>query len=162
MVNITLDSIFIFLIMQCVFWDIKKRIIPNKINIAIFSTALVKAVYIAILYAFFNQHANLDIAEYIYSRLGGFLIALLLFGLPYMIKQNVGAGDLKTACSSALFLGFSSALTMFFTAFLSCSVYVFFLQIYAIITKKAKAKELPFAPFLLIGAIYVLIRKYFP
>ena len=66
---------------------------------------------------------------------------MLLFGIPYLIKQSVGAGDLKIACSSGLFLGFSSALTAFFTAFLSCAAYAIFLQIYVKITKKATAKS---------------------
>ena len=161
MVCIILDLIFIILIMQCAFWDIKKRIIPNKKSLAIFLIALVKIVYITVHYLFFNETLSFDITEYFYSRLGGFFIALLLFGIPYLIKQSVGAGDLKIACSSGLFLGFSSALTAFFTAFLSCAAYAIILQIYVKTTKKATAKTVPFAPFLLIGSAYVLIKNFF-
>ena len=161
MVCIILDLIFIILIMQCAFWDIKKRIIPNKKSLAIFLIALVKIVYIAVHYLFFNKTLSLDITEYFYSRLGGFFIALLLFGIPYMIKQSVGAGDLKIACSSGLFLGFSSALTAFFTAFLSCAAYAIFLQIYVKKNKKSNGQNSAVCSFLTYRFSIRVNKKFF-
>lgn len=148
-VFIVLDIIFLVLCLLAAFIDIKARLIPNKLILLSLLLVILKIIF-SIFYKTFN----------ITIFLGGFSLALLFIGIPYLINQSIGAGDLKLVCLSGAFLGLQGAFTYLCSSFISCACFALILNLYCLIRKKPRAKTLPFAPFLFIGFFYAIIINY--
>lgn len=145
-----LDFLYIFLLLIAAITDICKRIIPNKICLLMLILSLFKIIL---------QWNSGKV--YIFSVFSGFLLPLIIIGIPFFINNSMGAGDLKLSAASGLFLGFRLSLITLCVSFLFCALFAILLKIYKLILKKPNAKTLPFAPFLLFGSLYAMITKYF-
>lgn len=152
--NLIYNVIFIGIITLSAYTDIKKRIIPNKLVICMIILSLTNLITKLI-----YSYNTINILHFLLSTFLGLLIAIIFTGIPYYTNKSIGAGDVKLAGASGLFLGFRPCLQMLFISFLSCAVISIIIVIYNNIQKKPQAKTMPFAPFLLVGAFYSLIIK---
>lgn len=144
---IILDVIYIILLATISYTDIKYRKIPNKINILILVLALTKNI--------FKFNIN-----FLYSSAAGFILALIFVGIPYLIHENMGAGDLKLSVFSGIYLGFYHTLTLLTISYMSCAIFAIITNIFKRITKKPKTTVLPFAPFVFFGSLYLFAINY--
>ena len=142
------DITYIVLLAFISAFDVKYRKIPNKASILILLLSLIKTVVT------FNIDA-------VYSSVGGFLIALIFVGIPYIIRENMGAGDLKLVAFSGIYWGFYQTLTLLALSYISCALFAIIINIFKKITKKPKITTLPFAPFVLFGSLYLFVINYF-
>jgi len=142
------DITYIVLLAFISGFDIKYRKIPNKASILILFLGLIKTVVTF----------NIDV---VYSSAGGFLIALIFVGIPYIIRENMGAGDLKLVAFSGIYWGFCQTLTLLALSYISCALFAIITNIFKKITKKPKITTLPFAPFVLFGSLYLFVINYF-
>ncbi len=127
-------------IMTILWQDLREMMIPDSISYAL--------LFFAIL---FSWAFTGDFLKTIYGGLVGFLpIALLVY--PSRGKW-MGEGDVKLATALGLLVGFPSAAVFMVMAFFSGGLY----GAIALIAKKAKLKTaVPFAPFLIFGALIAL------
>lgn len=144
---IILDIIYIILLATISYTDIKYRKIPNKINILILFLALIKNIL----------KFNLS---FLYSSATGFILALIFVGVPYLIHENMGAGDLKLSAFLGIYWGFYHTLTLLALSYISCAIFAIITNIFKQITKKPKTTTLPFAPFVLFGSLYLFAINY--
>ncbi len=144
---IIFDVIYIILLATISYIDIKHRIIPNKINFLILFFALTKNIF------------KLNIS-FLYYSAAGFIIALIFVGIPYLIHENMGAGDLKLSAFSGIYWGFYHTLTLLAVSYISCALFAVIINIFKKITKKPKITTLPFAPFVLFGSLYLFAINY--
>lgn len=152
------DLTFIIMMIIGSFFDIKKRIIPNKICL---SLLLITAIKLILIITININNNNFSFIHFFLSLFFALLITLIFLGVPYFINNSIGGGDLKLGCCLGLFLGFKQTASVLFISFLSCAIFAIIINIIKYLTKKPKAKTLPFAPFLLLGLLYTLFIKYF-
>lgn len=131
------------------FYDFKHQIIPDKL-------AIILAVSSFVGLFLFNQN-GLDIhMPSLMDMASGFIIALP-FLLLFIVSQGawMGLGDAKLAVSLGWLLGLSRAISGVFLAF---CVGAFISVFLVILSRKYNMKsEIPFAPFLVFGAILAFI-----
>lgn len=132
-----------------IYIDIKKKYIPNFLNIFIF--------LLGILYLGLKEPFNFFIAISTYS-----FPLILLYGYlsDFLQKEILGFGDIKLVISLAPFV-YQPAINIFFQiyifyfiTFVSASIYILFLFIYTFSKHKIsclKSYELAFSPFLIIS-----------
>lgn len=147
---IIFDVIYIILLTTASVTDIKYRKIPNKINIIILLLALIKSIIQLALFG----------SKDIFSSLAGFTVALIFVGIPYLLHDNMGAGDLKLSAFSGIYLGFYHTLTLLAVSYISCAIFAAVINVFKRITKKPKITTLPFAPFVLFGSLYLFAINY--
>ena len=154
---IIFDLSFTILMFFGALYDIKKRIIPNKLCLIMLITFILKSSYLLI---FNRNNPEFSYSNFFSSILTGFLLAFITLGIPFFISKTMGGGDIKAGCCIGLFLGFKNTLSLFFISFFSCALFALFINISKTIMKKPKIKTLPFAPFLLLGYFHILSLKY--
>lgn len=147
---IIFDVMFITSLVAASVTDIKHRKIPNKINIIILFLALTKSIMQVAVFG----------SKDIFSSLAGFVIALIFVGVPYLLHENMGAGDLKLSVFLGIYLGFRHTLTLLAVSYISCALFAIAINIFKRITKKPKITTLPFAPFVLFGSLYLFAINY--
>jgi prepilin signal peptidase PulO-like enzyme (type II secretory pathway) len=82
------------------------------------------------------------------------VVFILLWMVSYCTKGSIGMGDAKLCAVLALYLGVENSLYMLALSIISCGVAAAFL----IISSKAnKNRSLPFAPFVAVSTLAVLI-----
>lgn len=117
------------------------------------------------------KHQKIDIRLLLFLLTGGILsilagevkalsaivAAILMFSLLgfiyYASKKSIGGGDVLLCCTTALYLGVEKSLEMLTAAILICGAAGLILMI---VKKSPKHSQIPFAPFILIGAIMTL------
>lgn len=123
-------------------FDFKQRRIPNSIIIGGFILWIISN-------AFYAQQQN--IAD---SALGAASAAIVL-GLMYVITRGgIGIGDIKLFSCVGLFIGIQGTLSALLLSSLMSGLTGLILMK---IKKIDKSFKLPFAPFILIGVITVLV-----
>lgn len=131
--------------------DIKSRRIPNKLSI------------IMLLLSIINVTANIiagDVKHTLVSTAIGGLLSLILVGIPYIANKSLGAGDLKLSVAAGLFFGYKNTLSMLFIAFFICAIFSVILFVMNKKGRNFKLDSIPFAPFLLTGALYAIITRF--
>ena len=149
-VFIVFDVIYIILLSIISLTDIKSKKIPNKINVIILCLALIKNIIQSLLFDLNN----------IFSPVAGFIVALIFVGIPYLLHENMGAGDLKLFAFSGIYWGFCQILTLLAVSYISCALFAVTINIFKIIIKKPKITTLPFAPFVFFGSLYLYVINY--
>lgn len=152
------DFLFVILIIIASLYDIKKRIIPNKLCLVMLIIVILKLTYTFLINI---NNSNFIYSSYILTTLAGFLLAFISFGVPFYINKSIGGADFKIGCCIGLFLGFNHTLSLLFISFFSSALFAIIININKSITKKPKIKTLPFVPFLLLGSFYIMSIKYF-
>ena len=124
--------LFILILIYAGIYDYKKRIIPDKVHVAILVSALLSS---------FNP---------IQSTLG-LLILPIPFIVPIFFDENsIGGGDIKLVASIGFFLGLTEGiLAMIIALFLSAIISVVF--------KRNSRELIPLGPYLAIGSIISLL-----
>lgn len=118
--------------------DMKRREIPDLTTI-VFSLLFITVVW------WFDGPSGL-----LAGAIGAAVPAVLLLVAMLIKKNSVGLGDIKMVAACGLICGFPGVFFVMFRAALAILVYSLIMLIF----KKLKLKsELPFAPFLLFGAL---------
>ena len=132
------------------FWDIKKRIIPNKYVLSIFC---LKIIFLVSCFfedrGYFKQQLVLSITGLFIS--GFFTLMCRLFS-----KEGIGIGDIKLLWVLGFFLGTE----MFLFSLVITSVISFITALIFVFIKKSGGKErLPFAQFISLGTAASMLSE---
>lgn len=145
MITILRYIILTALLIPIIFIDIKKHIIPNSLN-------LVGAIA-GIILIFFDL-ANYQ--NYLWGAVFGLgLFIIIILASEFILKkQGMGEGDAKLMGVIGLFLGLPNTILTAFLSFVIGSIY----GIIAMALKKLKpGEEMPFGPFIAIGAMISML-----
>lgn len=120
--------------------DIKIRIIPNEVVLLIFISSLV--------FAFASSKY-----QTILPHLIGLLIGIAFFCIPFLLKSNLGGGDIKYIAVMGFCLGFPDIVK----AMMILSSVLLIWLIYLIISKRGGLKtKFAMGPFISIGFVATL------
>ncbi len=145
-VKLAFLDLVILNMMAIFFSDMQKKAIPN---IFLFSLLIISAP------AFLLTTSS--IPEAFISRLIALGIGLVFFGGQHFLSKGkwLGAGDIYVGAAIGLLLGWPKFLVAIFLAYTIGSIIVLFILGF----KKLKFKEsIPFAPFLVLGALIALYQ----
>lgn len=87
---------------------------------------------------------------------GGALFLINLLSVLIFKKQGMGFGDVKLMLAFGTCLGFPYVFSAFMIAVITACLYIVFLLIKKIITKKEVSTYFPFGPFLCVGSVGTL------
>lgn len=134
-------SILIIILAIATVTDVKKMLIPNKLLIIGFLISLV----------FIFVNSNITILSKV---LGGLISGGLVLGLLYLTKGGIGMGDVKMISM----VGFYTGLVNIFNILIISTLFSGLAGILLLGFKiKGKKDSLPFAPFVLMGTVFVLL-----
>jgi len=130
-------------------YDLKHKIIPDKLSL-VFGVVSFLSVF------FFVNYNFLPHMPTFLGLISGVLVSLP-FALIWFLSRGawMGLGDAKLAIGLGYFLGFSSVLSAIVLAFWSGALIGVFLIVFSL-RHKLKS-EIPFAPFLVLGAILIFL-----
>ncbi len=122
------------------FIDVRHRIIPNGLVVAILIIAVIKGLYESLI---------LDAPWHTWI-IGFFAASVPLLILGLIFKNGIGGGDIKLMAAAGLFLGWKLILLSLFIA----SLYGGAISVPLMVSGKATMKSaLPFGPFLSLGIL---------
>jgi prepilin signal peptidase PulO-like enzyme (type II secretory pathway) len=155
--------VIIFLLLSYIAYiDLKTMEIDNKLSLILMLSILAINLF---LYFFLDQETGLIISDnFSYIPYNNFFLALflaLIFLLVVLVSKEkaMGAGDIRLAIIVGLLIGKSNLIPWLYITIFSAIIYGLLLG-----NKKKKFKRLkiPFAPFMILGAIVsLLIDMYF-
>lgn len=132
-------------------YDIKHKIIPDSLSFIFGSFAFVGIF-------FFDSGVFYPHLPEILPLVGSLSVALF-FALLWLVSSGrwMGFGDAKLALGLGFLLGFPAVISAAFIAFWSGAL----IGIFLILLKKIKGikSEIPFAPFLVFGTIFVFLTQ---
>lgn len=137
------NLIFISFLIPIFFIDLEKGIIPNSLSYGLIISGFILSFFT---HSFFSSLWGIGIG-------GGIFSTIYFLGYLFLKQEGMGMGDIKMAMGIGVFLGGKLSLIAFFISFLIGGIVAaFFLFTHL---KKRKDK-LPFAPFLVMGALISL------
>lgn len=139
-------SFVTFMLIICMFADIKAQIIPNEVNFVGFLAGLC--------YAYYNMCIDATLGlNCLAGMLTGGLIFLLIAGFAIVVykREGMGGGDVKLMGMLGLFFGFANIIQIFILSFLIGAI----ISITLLATKIKKWDEyIAFGPFI-VAAAYI-------
>lgn len=142
MLDILRLSFFVGILIFLSVSDLRRRIIPNKV--------VYPAMLITIGLALVSPEASIKA-----SLIGGAALAGLL-GIPAVLLKGVGLGDVKLAVLIGLMTGFPQGVVALFSGIALGGLGAIILLLLRI---KGRKDDMPYAPFLSLGAIVVLLGE---
>jgi len=137
------NLIFISFLIPIFFIDFKIGIIPNSLSYGLIISGFILSFFT---HSFSSSLWGIGIG-------GGIFSTIYFLGYLFLKQEGMGMGDVKMAMGIGAFLGWRISLVAFFISFLIGGVVAGFL----LLTHFKKRKEkLPFAPFLVMGALISL------
>lgn len=142
-----LETIYLLLVFSLIvaifIYDLRNYIIPDE-----WTFSLIGLVSLWHISSFFI--GEITLTELIYFGVAGLMVFLFFLSIYVLSKGEwIGFGDVKLVFFMGIFLGVSKVLVALFSAFVSGAI----IGITLILLNKKKIKsEVPFAPFLLLGA----------
>lgn len=147
-VELILNIILIWGLSVLTVTDYKKKLVPNKILLAIFG------LWVMVVFIFLLMDLGNSLSMLMDSIIGGGIIGLM-FLLSYVLsKGQLGAGDVKLAFLMGLYLMTSRALFAFLIGSVLCFAFSFIMVLLKRLTLK---DQVPLVPFLAIGAFIVIL-----
>lgn len=131
---------FIGVLIFLALYDLKYRIIPNRV------------VYPAIIITLTLSLLSPEVSVMMTLVSGGALALLLL--IPALLLNKLGMGDVKLAFLIGLMTGFPEGIIALFGGIFLGGLAAIFL---VLLRLKNREDEMPYAPFLAVGAIIVLL-----
>ncbi len=131
---------FIGVLIFLAFYDLKYRIIPNKV---VYPTVIITLILILL---------SPEISVWM-ALLSASVLGLLLL-IPAILLKNIGTGDVKLAFVIGLMTGFPEGIIALFGGIFLGGLAAIFLVLLKI---KSVKDEMPYAPFLASGAIAILL-----
>ena len=144
MLDIVRLSFFVGVLIFLSVSDLRHRIIPNKI--------VYPAMLITIGLTLISPEASIKM-----SLIGGATLAGLLM-IPAVLLKGMGLGDVKLAALIGLMTGFPQGIIALFIGIAAGGLAAIILLLFKI---KGRKEEMPYAPFLSLGAITVLLGGQF-
>lgn len=137
--NFFIYSLLFTVLITITFVDLTRKIIPNRLNLAVFIIGLINAMI--------NPQSFL-------SNLGtGFLAGSLFLAIALISGGAMGGGDIKLIAPLGFILGFYSTIYVILMTFIVGAI----VSIALLIMKKAKLmSEVALAPYITI-AVYILV-----
>ncbi|KKU53313.1 MAG: Type 4 prepilin-like protein leader peptide-processing enzyme [Parcubacteria group bacterium GW2011_GWA2_47_10b] len=136
--------VFFSLLLAIAVYDARHKIIPDQLSIALFACAFLFEIFLM-----YNQigAAGKSLQGDIFSAIGAFVF---FWGLWFLSRGTwMGLGDAKISFSIGLFLGFPGILVALLAAFWVGAIFGVFMMLAG---KYSRRSEVPFAPFLALGA----------
>lgn len=136
-------------ILICVFIvDIKKKIVPNRLNLTLFEVGLL----IVFIYGINREAIAIDCIYALMLNAGIFLLITLL-GWILLDKESLGMGDVKLMAVLGLYMGTTNSINIFILSFIIGAI----VSIYMLIAKKKELNTyIPFAPCIVIATIFTI------
>lgn len=141
-----LSIVFISMLLIIIISDYQTMIIPDGVLI-IFSVMIIIIKYFIVGFSGVGISLLHAIGSFI------FMLLLKLFGDFLFKKESMGGGDIKLLAVFGLMFGFPMSIVSVFIAA------IVGLPISLIVIKKNSSHEIPFGPFLAIGAILIVLLK---
>lgn len=140
-INIASYLVIFAVLVTAAIIDIKEHIIPDNL--------IITGVIIGLTLSLYNpQHGFLD------GFIGGMTAGLILLVISYITKGGLGLGDVKLFVCIGIYLGLEdTASAMLISAVLSG----LFSLVLISVSSDNKKLEIPFAPFILAGALAAVI-----
>ena len=138
--NAIIPALFIGILAFLAVYDVRYRIVPNKVTYP--------AIAIALIYSIASANVNAPM-----SLLGGAILAGLLFAAG-LLQKKMGMGDVKLAFLIGLMTGLPEGIIALFCGILLGGLTAIFLLLLRLRQRK---DEMPYAPFLAAGAIVMLV-----
>ena len=136
------DLLFLTVLFVCALCDLRSRRIPDLFCMCIIAPVLWKTLV---------THLYMEAAA-------GAAAALLITGIPYVLKHSLGGGDVKLTTAAGLYLGIKHTLAMLCFSFLLCAGTACILMLLI----RKKVKTMPLAPFIFAGTIPLVLSGYLP
>lgn len=160
LVLFAINAVLVSTLIVLAVYDVRHTIIPDELTLIVGGVALVFLGY--------GYSGTRDIAQILYSIIGGVSAGLFFWGLWYVSKGRwIGYGDAKLAFPLGIIVGAYGAFSMVVLSFwIGAGVSLLILGLQHII-KKGKTSllfpqhtltiksEVPFAPFLILGFLLV-------
>ncbi len=130
--------------------DLKHRIIPNRLNMAMFE--------IGILFTFIYGINNISIAKDMLLGLvvgAGIFIVITILGGLISGKEAMGLGDVKFMGALGLYFGMSTIAEISLLAFFIAAIVSIIVLLFRLI-RKNKDEYVPFGPFLVLAAFCLI------
>ena len=144
MLDILRLSFFIGVLIFLSVSDLRQGIIPNKI--------VYPAILVTIVFTLVSPEASIQM-----SLIGGATLAGLLM-IPALLFRRMGLGDVKLAFLIGLMTGFPEGIIALFSGITLGGLFAIILLLLKV---KGRRDEMPYAPFLAIGAIAVLLGEQY-
>lgn len=140
------------MIMSAFVIDYKEQIIPNRLNLTIFETALIFLFAAGI----FNVNIAIDMCLGMLAGGGIFLLITIIGGL-IAGKEAMGFGDVKLMVGLGLYFGLSNIVLVTLVSFLLGAI----ISIILLITKVRKTSEyIPFGPFIVLACFIIMFVPF--
>ena len=156
-VPISAETLYLFLLLiiseSIALIDIKFRIIPNELSLAIIGLTVVFGIP-GLLGAKGFPNFNLK------HSLLGFAVCLLIFLLPAVFSKQVGAGDIKLAAAMGFCLGFWNSLLGIILMGAFVIAYIFFQAKMPVLT--VIKSMIPMGPFIAAAMVIISILIKLP
>lgn len=149
--NILKFLLIIPILVLCFLIDLKKRIIPNRLNLIILE--------IGLFFTFVLGLYNINVAK---DMILGCIVGGAVFGLITLLgniiagKETMGMGDLKFIAALGLVFGLSNILQIALLSFIIAALVSIVVLIVRIIKKK-EDRYISFGPFIVISALVCLL-----
>lgn len=136
-INITSYIVVFAILITASIIDIKERRIPDNLIIAGLVIGLTLALYN-------TEHSLTD------GLMAGVTAGLVLLLISYITKGGIGLGDVKLFGCAGVYLGLESTVSAMLIAAVLSGLFSFVL---ICISPDNKKREIPFAPFIMVGAL---------
>ncbi len=133
--------------------DLETFLIPNRIIIPSIAVSVLLLAFSFLGFPFLPLLSSSPLSSFLGAILSGGIIYLIVTLSPFFFgKEGMGFGDIKLAVFIGLYLGYYVVVALFFAFLLGGVVGVVLIYF----QKKGRRDEIPFGPFLALGAFFSL------